>query len=985
MRTPARSKNNVRNFTPPTSFDDSSSKKKKKGNPSPTSLDAASLKNPPAASSKKKKMHKPPAATIAVDSHRAEVVPPDASQAEKKKKKKKNKNKRRRLLYEEGAQPAPTDDDVFEKGEEESKVIVISSDSDEELERAERREAVRRRSTASRRSTLREDLRRRLTAARMKPLGYVPKRRASRRFNRGDTPPRARAGRRVTYRDDSDDDGDMPALVEDDSETDSDEEEEEEDDELAFVHQRKASRRFRRRDTPPRARAGRGVTVFDDEAQDAEEEEEEKEVVNEEEEEEDDVNAAWGCRNLEEAFEKVSSDGTDDGGDDSAGTDADAVTDGGEDWDFSDGGTSTDESGDLSDSDFDPKGVEEEEQESDVEEGEFDLDDFTKKMRVVKPGYKPKRGFCAPTAINPAGSVEGNKRYIFTPSNQVPHEHGSVAELEEIKRKAAHFKTAEMDALVAMVDGLQNSLAQGNKLSERTLQDYEKKFGWSFAKFSKEHLQCEDPFLADFIDVGLWLMHMQEGGSNCAASIQALNTACAGLWDAKFPNAEQERRINPFRHPLIKRLVGTIRQRVQPNPSAKQNDRKEALPPYNVILMVMHAENLYEKFLRDFNDVQGGARNFTRRHLEELRACTAVPWCYTFGPRAKNLINLLREQLNLADLETVGYYPEVEKTFSEARTVNKRMEKRLPKCEWSARLHGLLRQLDHVHKAYVSLRLRPGASPTGRDFWRDFDENAPFQFETRKDMRKAVERVTENMLNPYMFLFEWEEPSDSGNDGVTVTGWLKVALQASGCPEPPPGQKYSSHTIRSGGASAFNCACKRMLATLRWWFGWSVKSDTTDENYIDFAWRLETHPWAKYFFSAFTEDDVEAVSPVSTVPTSRAPGSSRVAQGFAYGDTRAPPRNYEDRVDHNAQQQQPTYAQIRQHARAGGSGSNAGAAPSTGGAGGSGGVSRAPRWITREGKRIFIDPFGDELVGAEAYGAWKQCKWLGLCRWFERV
>ena len=66
-------------------------------------------------------------------------------------------------------------------------LVSASSESSEEEEgsddESERREAVRRRSTVTR----------------MKRLGYVPKRRASRRFSRGDTPPRARAGQRVTY------------------------------------------------------------------------------------------------------------------------------------------------------------------------------------------------------------------------------------------------------------------------------------------------------------------------------------------------------------------------------------------------------------------------------------------------------------------------------------------------------------------------------------------------------------------------------------------------------------------------------------------------------------------------------------------------------------------------------------------------------------------------------------------------------------------
>jgi hypothetical protein len=76
------------------------------------------------------------------------------------------------------------------------------------------------------------------------------------------------------------------------------------------------------------------------------------------------------------------------------------------------------------------------------------------------------------------------------------------------------------------------------------------------------------------------------------------------------------------------------------------------------------------------------------------------------------------------------------------------------------------------------------------------------------------------------------------------TDWLTSACSQTGI-TPPPGEKYASHSLRSGAASAAN-AIGVPMAQIKWYGHWSKTSDVVEGRYIDPTFRPSDA--ARFFF-----------------------------------------------------------------------------------------------------------------------------------------
>ncbi|XRB02833.1 Core-binding (CB) domain-containing protein [Pycnococcus provasolii] len=108
---------------------------------------------------------------------------------------------------------------------------------------------------------------------------------------------------------------------------------------------------------------------------------------------------------------------------------------------------------------------------------------------------------------------------------------------------------------------------------------------------------------------------------------------------------------------------------------------------------------------------------------------------------------------------------------------------------------------------------------------------------------RAFTRATRHLRCQYF----WQLPSDTGRWLATSIDDMlqRVLKRLAPRHQPPPGCKWTSHSLRAGAASAAYAVCKDFLK-LCLYGGWARGSDVMQDAYIDPSWRSTDA--ARYFF-----------------------------------------------------------------------------------------------------------------------------------------
>ena len=270
--------------------------------------------------------------------------------------------------------------------------------------------------------------------------------------------------------------------------------------------------------------------------------------------------------------------------------------------------------------------------------------------------------------------------------------------------------------------------------------------------------------------------------------------------------------------------------------------------------------------------------------VEELRALRAGVACligYTFGLRAQQLYFLEASFFRFEFGQNANEYTfglamrdgaPGDKTHSNG-AARSGLDRVMSASPWSAALRRIFLRFHECVRVFYSVRLiDEGNSTLGEDTLEPSKNQASYfetlSFEQKQEYwwAKKATLALQELPKRYLYLpflnavgqrgtSELERCSE-GNEHQTVSSWLSLALRTNDCPKAPRGTKYSSHSLRSGGASAFHCVQPASdLNRLRWWFHWNVHSDIAQDHYIDHQWKRRDHPDAEYFWGAIARHD----------------------------------------------------------------------------------------------------------------------------------
>jgi hypothetical protein len=123
---------------------------------------------------------------------------------------------------------------------------------------------------------------------------------------------------------------------------------------------------------------------------------------------------------------------------------------------------------------------------------------------------------------------------------------------------------------------------------------------------------------------------------------------------------------------------------------------------------------------------------------------------------------------------------------------------------------------------------------------------------TAAEWNSIINALTDDLMDcDRIFTMPFETPVASEAACGAVQAMLQRSLAAAGCPTKPDGpRKYTSHSIRAGGASTA-WLVTRSLPIVRWWFRWANASKTPEECYLAFDWNQLHHVYERdaiYFF-----------------------------------------------------------------------------------------------------------------------------------------
>lgn len=411
-------------------------------------------------------------------------------------------------------------------------------------------------------------------------------------------------------------------------------------------------------------------------------------------------------------------------------------------------------------------------------------------------------------------------------------------------------------------------------LSEKTLADYKKKVSHSWDPFCALIGACR--LWPTVVQVIQWIVHLYQSGTRSHATVVQYVLARAKLQPEL--DADGVSRPNPFKDPRVKEMMRTCRARLRAGPDGRIADHalvRAPLPPTDVRRISEVTSSLIDNAYNALSAHDGSAALVEHEHLLQMRDGLAVCIGFTFGFRAGHLYDLefsdvdfgrrcVDEPANIA----WGTLPSIAECTRDGRVAtylrvsahrnktNAPLEVRqdggrmLRSTPWMRTLSTMIARWRCIRRWWHSIRMDVDALESGAEVV-TYDEplfSAP-DASSWNDILNALR--DEHLDHDRIFVLPFATPSPSETACADVQKWMVNSLAAANCLTEPDGpRKYTSHSIRSGGASAA-WLVTRSLPIVRWWFRWSNASQTPEQCYLAFDWyqmHRDLERDAVYFF-----------------------------------------------------------------------------------------------------------------------------------------
>jgi hypothetical protein len=422
-------------------------------------------------------------------------------------------------------------------------------------------------------------------------------------------------------------------------------------------------------------------------------------------------------------------------------------------------------------------------------------------------------------------------------------------------------------------------------LSDATRADYTKKVMHSWQPYCA---QTGTPLIwPSVVDVCQWLVWLSSRGTRSPATIRQYLLSRAKL--QPIADEEGNNRPNPFHDPSVRTVLRALRNRLTLADDSPFADtvRRAPLPPTYAHQVAQFASATLAAMFGALSSHTGDAASVGQEHLLAVRDSLAVLVGFTFGFRASHLYELRVEDFDWIDEDFDEAMPtncawrtiDLESTLSD-RTLHASLNpgqsdahrlcvrqrssktqtphdarrdggRTMRDCEWMRQLRGMLRQYVQVRQWWHSLRIdhdlfaRTGAvrPVTVKSEW-SLTASSASEWELRRTMLRP------SQMTPEIFLMPFERPvDDRKRRPAIVQHWLDNALRSSRCPAPPQGLKFTTHSMRSGGASSAWLVTRNM-PIIRWWFRWSDNSNVPERCYLAIEWNqlVDEYKTAAQFF-----------------------------------------------------------------------------------------------------------------------------------------
>ena len=506
---------------------------------------------------------------------------------------------------------------------------------------------------------------------------------------------------------------------------------------------------------------------------------------------------------------------------------------------------------------------------------------------VTRPGPAKSRG---------PRSVPG--RYTDTWKNQSAEIGVDLADMVRLAAARGSDFTRNAMADNPAVAEMNSTAAVTSGLSSQTFQKYAKQFELQFKKpFYNKYCvglmvpippeqreqggPTERPFhYCDLSeeDATMWANSLIYRGTVGGPSLKAYFQAARRMWVVEMLKADFDPNNlppNPFDGPAMRSLQQNVNKRMKP--TEFNAEPRTALEP-NFFRAILDSVSIsMRRFTSNFG--LEDYRKYTPWKFEHgeflaVRAQVAVLICYAFGLRAKTLYFVTENDITIRYLDynerrepkmdgrvTLAYLKNT--SGSKNWTRSEHTEPRtLPHNDFSHRLASMFELYMMMKRMMFAYRLVD--SPEGdimdpRNFYPIEDhENIRKAFNTADEHWKFVNRISDiNTVSPERYLFiHWGEnivrPPTSPCEKVST--WLRYALRKANVYQAAnQDRKLTSHAIRAGAASAFICANRLMRHEMRWFFGWDLKSNVAEDNYIQHSWTIRDQPDCKYFWGVWSE------------------------------------------------------------------------------------------------------------------------------------
>lgn len=421
-------------------------------------------------------------------------------------------------------------------------------------------------------------------------------------------------------------------------------------------------------------------------------------------------------------------------------------------------------------------------------------------------------------------------------------------------------------------------------LTENTLRDYKKKVAHSWDPFCELVGACR--VWPTVVQVLMWIVHLYQSGTRSHATIVQYVLARTKLQPRLDENGLE--RASPFLDRQVKEMMRSCKNRLRASPDGSVEDHalvRAPLPPTDVRRISEVTNTLINDSYNALSSHDGSAALVEHAHLLQIRDGLSVCIGYTFGFRAGHLHDLefgdvdfgrrcVDEPTNVAwgTLPSVSECARDGKVAMYLRVSAHRNKTHAPlevrqdggrvlrSSPWMRTLSTMIARWRSIRRWWHSLRIDIDALESGAEVV-TCDEPV-FTAPDASAWQDILNRLRDDHLDhDRIFVMPFAIPSPSATACADVQQWMMNSLTRANCLTRPQGpRKYTSHSIRSGGASSA-WLVTRSLPIVRWWFRWSNNSRTPEQCYLAFDWYQLQHEYerdAVYFFGWMASYEYDA-------------------------------------------------------------------------------------------------------------------------------